>query len=154
MSEAAPLAVTLRRMHVLDLPALTDMWVESWEKVFPDIDFEGRRMWFYDRMSEHLLTGVRCVVAEHGDAPRGFVTVDEATGFIDQLAVAPQAMGRGVAHALITEARRLSPRVLLLDVNEHNVRALAFYGREGFRVAGEGTSEASGLPLLRMEWRP
>ena len=145
--------MTLRRMSVLDLGALTDMWVASWEAVFTDIDFEGRRMWFQDRMSEHLLTGARCIVAEHEGALLGFVTLDEKSGFIDQLAVAPAALGRGVAQALLAETRRLSPEALVLDVNEANARALNFYKRQGFRVTGDGVSVASGLKLLRMAWR-
>jgi putative acetyltransferase len=145
---------TLRKLTVLDLAALTDLWVASWESVFPDIDFEARRMWFMDRMSQHLLTGVRCLLAEKNGEPLGFITVEEKTGFIDQLAVAPDALGRGVAQLLMAEARRLSPAGLALDVNEANARALAFYERQGFRVVGDGISEASGLKLLRLEWRP
>ena len=60
--------------------------------------------------------------------------------------------GCGVAQRLLAQARRMSPRQLLLDVNEANRRALNFYRRQGFRVTGEGISEASGLALLRMEW--
>jgi putative acetyltransferase len=154
MSGAGLLAVTLRRLTVLDLPAITDMWVASWRQTFPEFDFEERRLWFHDRMSEHLLIGVRCLLAEHHDAVQGFITIDEKAGFVDQLAVAPQAMGRGVARQLLAEARRLSPQGLTLDVNEQNARALAFYKREGFIVTGTGTNVASGLPLLRMAWRP
>lgn len=135
-----------------DLPALTDMWVDSWRGVFPDIDFEARRAWFHGRLAAHRAGGVRIVVAECEKRLLGFITVDAASHFIDQLAVAPVAAGRGVAQMLLAQARRVSPRRLLLDVNEANGRAVNFYRRQGFQVIGEGVSEASGLPLLWMEW--
>ena len=147
-----PLPVTLRPLHDADMPALTGMWVASWRDVFPDIDFEARRAWFAARMAAHRADGVQVVVAERAGALLGCITIDAATHFIDQLAVAPAALGRGVAQALLAEARRHSPLQLLLDVNEANGRALRFYAREGFVVVGEGTSEASGLRLLRLEW--
>ena len=152
MSTCEPLSATLRTMRDVDMPALADMWVESWRDVFPDIDFEARRTWFYDRMAAHRATGVRIAVAETASVLQGFITVDTANQFIDQLAVARAALGRGVAQALIAEARRLSPRRLLLDVNEANTRAVRFYQRQGFAVTGRGISEASGLALLRMLW--
>jgi ribosomal protein S18 acetylase RimI-like enzyme len=49
--------------------------------------------------------------------------------------------GRGVGATLlarcITEARRRGADVLWLGVWEHNVRAIAFYEKNGFRVVGE-----------------
>jgi GNAT superfamily N-acetyltransferase len=48
--------------------------------------------------------------------------------------------GRGIAHTLMMEvaaaARRRGARTLYLGVWERNVRALAFYEREGFRPIG------------------
>ena len=152
MSTHAPLPVTLRSMRNADMPALANMWVESWREVFPDIDFETRRAWFHDRMAAHSAAGVRIWIAHNASALQGFITVDTASQFIDQLAVARAALGRGVAQALIAEARHLSPRRLLLDVNEANTRAVRFYQRQGFAVTGRGISEASGLALLRMLW--
>ena len=154
MSALAPLSVTLRAMQLDDLAALADMWIASWRDVFSEIDFEARRAWFCERILAHRRDGVRIIVAENEAQLLGFVTVDTTTRFIDQLAVAPFAMGCGVGQRLIAQARRVSPRQLLLDVNEDNRRALNFYRRQGFRVVGEGVSETSGLPLLRMAWAP
>ena len=62
-------------------------------------------------------------------------------------------MGSGLASALIDEAKRLSPGVVELDVNEANERAVRFYEREGFDFVTRGTSEHSGLPTRRVRWR-
>jgi ribosomal protein S18 acetylase RimI-like enzyme len=66
--------------------------------------------------------------------------------------------GRGVAHALMTEvaaaARRRGARTLYLGVWERNLRALAFYEKEGFRSVGSrpfvlGTKVDTDLLLVR-----
>jgi putative acetyltransferase len=83
----------------------------------------------------------------------GFVTLNAATGWLDQLAVAPAAKGAGAAERLIEEAKRLSPRLLALDVNVDNPRALRFYEKEGFVTIGEGVNPMSGLKTLRLVWQ-
>jgi ribosomal protein S18 acetylase RimI-like enzyme len=66
--------------------------------------------------------------------------------------------GLGLAHALMTEvaaaARRRGARTLYLGVWEHNLRALAFYEKEGFRPVGSrsfvlGTKVDTDLLLVR-----
>jgi putative acetyltransferase len=85
--------------------------------------------------------------------PAGFLTLDPASGEIDQLAVAPAHWGSGVADALLAQARALSPQGLSLTVNEANPRAIRFYERQGFCRTGTGVNPASGLPVIRMRWR-
>ncbi|MFO1150815.1 MAG: GNAT family N-acetyltransferase [Alsobacter sp.] len=146
-----------RPLSPADLPALTDLWVDIWRDTIPSIDFEARRPWFVERMGEHRANGVDVVLAVDpaGDADiLGYVTVDRRNGHIDQLGVAKAAMRRGVARALLAEARRLSPQGLHLEVNEHNPRAVRLYESEGFVPTGRGVSPRSGLPLLHYRWTP
>jgi putative acetyltransferase len=84
----------------------------------------------------------------------GFVTVDPATLCLDQIVVAPEHWGTGLAGALIGEAKRVSPRGLDLDVNTDNARAIAFYVKQGFAITGEGINPRSGRPVHHMTWRP
>ena len=86
------------------------------------------------------------------DEPAGFVTIDPKTGALDQLCVAPAERGSGLAAALLDEAKRRSPGVVELEVNEANARARRFYEREGFAIVGRGVSPLSGLPTLKMRW--
>ena len=98
--------------------------------------------------------GARTIVAEDtGGAPIGFLTIDPADGYLDQLVVAPAAQGRGIGRRLIAEARRLSPGRLALQVNQDNRSAVRFYEREGFRTTRSGSNSRSGLPVWHMEWR-
>ena len=66
----------------------------------------------------------------------------------------PEHWGSGVGAVLIDEAKRISPKGLDLDVNTDNARAIAFYGKCGFVVAGAGKNPISGKPVHRMRWRP
>jgi putative acetyltransferase len=84
----------------------------------------------------------------------GFVTVDLATLYLDQIVVAPEYWGSSLASALIAEARRVSPRGLNLDVNTDNARAIAFYQKERFVITGDGINPLSGRPVHHMRWRP
>ena len=143
----------LRRFVEDDLPALADLWVAAWREVFPDLDFEARRPWLAARVRDIQAGGAVVVGLNAEGEPAGFVTIDVRSGYLDQLCVAPDERGSGLAKALLDEAKRLSPGVIELDVNEANGRALRFYAGHGFDEAARGVSEASGLPTIHMRWR-
>ncbi|HVP98677.1 MAG TPA: GNAT family N-acetyltransferase [Roseiarcus sp.] len=144
----------LRLFVADDLPALADLWVAAWRETGLPIDFEERRPWVEARLSGIAADRGAIIVGLGPDGPpAGFVTIDLKSGYLDQLCVAPAERGSGLARALLNEAKRLSPSLIELDVNEANPRALSFYKRERFKVAARGVSETSGLPTLRMRWR-
>ena len=126
---------------------LTDLWVASWARAMPSIDFEARRGWFVDHLSALRDSGTLawCAFDASTGAMAGVITLDPAMGLIDQLAVAPDMWGRGVAVALIGTVRQQAKGPLVLDVNADNLRAIRFYEREGFRRIGEGVNPNSGL---------
>ncbi|MFK8250311.1 GNAT family N-acetyltransferase [Ancylobacter terrae] len=137
------------------LPEMIDLWVAGWSATLPAIDFEARRGFIVDHLAALEAAGAATRLAfDAGNGTlAGFVVVDPATGYLDQLAVSPTWWGSGVAAALLAEARRLSPAGLLLDVNRDNPRAVRFYEREGFQRTGESTNPRSGLPIWRYEWQ-
>src|SRR5262249_8410667 len=73
--------------------------------------------------------------------------------YLDQIVVAPEHWGAGVALALLDEAKRLSPKGIDLLVNKDNFRAIGFYEKHGFSYAGEDKNPVSGIPVNRMSWR-
>jgi putative acetyltransferase len=144
----------LRILTDADFVNLADLWVASWKEAIPGIDFVARRPWFLDHMRSLEAAGAVTVCAfDNLNRLVGFVTVDPTTSYLDQLAVAAGAKGTGAAGVLLNEARRLSPTGLVLDVNEDNARALAFYEREGFTKVAEGVNPHSGLKTRRLRWR-
>ncbi len=142
----------LREAGPADRASLVDLWVAAWRTAMPDIDFDGRRIWF-DRHLDALQGSGACIlVAEVGGMPAGFVTVDPGPRYLDQLAVHPDRQGSGVASLLIAAAKVLSPAGLVLDVNRDNPRARRLYASHGFRELSAGRNPSSGLPTLRLGW--
>jgi putative acetyltransferase len=133
-------------------PALA-LWLRTWQETYPDIDFAGRLAWWREHW-RGLAHTARITVAEAKNEMIGFVTIDPDTLYLDQIVVAPEYWGSGLASALIVEAKRASPRGLDLDVNTDNARAIAFYQKEGFVITGEGINSRSGRPVHHMRWRP
>ncbi len=86
------------------------------------------------------------IIAEQAGAPVGFVTID-ASGYLDQLVVAPAHWGSEIATALVSEAKRRSPGGITLLVNKDNARAIRFYERNGFAHAGDDVNPTSGRPV-------
>ena len=129
------------------------LWQRSWQLAYPDIDFAARVDWWRARWRGELVPKAQIVVAHAEAAMLGFVTVEPATGYLDQIVVAPEAWGKGVAEALLREAKRLSPSHLELLVNKDNDRAIGFYAKHGFLHAGEAVNSLSGRPVSRLRWR-
>ena len=147
-------AVTLRPYTPADEDAAIELWRRTWAKHYPHIDFNARVAWWRERWRQELLPVAHVTLAEVDGTLAGFVTVDDKTMYLDQIVVAPEFWGGGVARALVGEAKRLSPRGLDLLVNKDNARAIRFYEKHGFSYAGEDRNPVSGIAVNRMSWRP
>jgi putative acetyltransferase len=142
----------LRPYRSEDEDAAIALWLESWQRAYPQIDFVARVTWWRDRWRSELVPNAAIIVAARGDALIGFVTID-ASGYLDQLVVAPDHWGSELGDALVNEAKRRSPDRITLLVNKDNARAIRFYQRNGFAHAGEDVNPMSGKPVLKMEWK-
>ena len=122
----------------------------------PGIDFEARRAWLISQRATYARDGTRVRVAldRMADTVKGVITLRPNDGYIDQLAVASEHWGSGVAQAMIEDAKRLSPRALYLFVNQANLRAVAFYEKAGFRRQEASVNPDSGLATWRYQWLP
>jgi putative acetyltransferase len=145
---------TLRAYDGADEDAAIELWRRTWQQHFPHIDFTAREPWWRDRWRQELVPVARIMIAEQAGVLVGFVTVDPQTRYLDQIVVAPEAWGSGVAAALLDAAKDLSPGGIELMVNKENARAIHFYQKHGFIYVGEGTNPVSGRPVDRMAWRP
>ncbi len=160
--------ITLRPYSTADEDAAIELWRRTWQKHYPHLNFTERVPWWRERWRNELAPVAKIVVAEvlhtlfnpaqaeiqTGKALVGFVTVDLKTMYLDQIVVAPEHWGGGVALMLLEEAKRLSPRGLELLVNKDNARAIRFYEKYGFVYSGEDKNPVSGKPVNRMAWRP
>ena len=104
----------LRPYRAEDEDALIALWQATWQHAYPAIDFAARVNWWRERWRGELVPKAAIIVAEQAGAPVGFVTID-ASGYLDQLVVAPDHWGSELATALVDEAKRRSPdRITLL----------------------------------------
>jgi putative acetyltransferase len=141
----------LRPYRAEDEDAAIALWQQTWQQAYPEIDFAARVPWWRERWRGELVPNAAIIVAEQADVLVGFVTID-ASGYLDQLVVAPDRWGSELANALVAEAKRLSPDRITLLVNRDNARAIRFYERNGFAHAGDDVNPTSGRPVLKMEW--
>ena len=144
----------LRRYAEADEAAAIELWRRTWQLAYPQLDFAARVDWWRERWRNELVPTTTVTVAEHDGALLGFVTVDPDSGYLDQIVVAPEQWGSGLALALLDEAKRLSPAGLELLVNKDNARAIRFYEKHGFVYAGDAVNPVSGKPVNKMAWRP
>ena len=137
-----------------DEDAAIELWRRTWQQHFSHIDFAGREAWWRERWRQELVPVAAIVIAERAGALVGFVTINPKTRYLDQIVVAPEAWGSGIAAALLDEAKRLSPQGIELLVNKDNLRAIRFYEKHGFAYSGEGANPVSGKIVNKMAWRP
>jgi putative acetyltransferase len=142
----------LRPYRSEDEDALIALWLRTWQQTYPSIDFAARVDWWRERWRNELAPKASIIVAEQAGEQCGFVTID-ASGYLDQLVVAPDRWGSELATALVDEAKRRSPDRITLLVNHDNARAIRFYERNGFVDAGEDVNPTSGRPVRKMEWK-
>jgi putative acetyltransferase len=145
--------IKLRPYSADDEDAAIELWRRTWQYHFPHIDFAARESWWRERWRQELVLVAKVVVAEQNSVLTGFVTIDLKTRYLDQIVVAPESWGSGVAAALLDEAKRLSPQGIELLVNKDNLRAIRFYEKNGFAYRGEGTNPVSGKIVNKMTWR-
>jgi putative acetyltransferase len=153
MANATP-ELVIRPMQPADLPETLDVWVAAWQAAYPAIDFNARRSWTVDRIAELERTGSQSLIVLKDGRIVGAMVVNPDTGYLDQIVVATDCQGGGIAEMLLAEARRLSPSGLDLHVNQDNGRAIRFYEKHGFCKTGEDVNPRSGAPIDLMRWRP
>jgi hypothetical protein len=99
---AAALAVNLVTLRQYDAArdeaAAIALWLRTWQKTYPDIDFAGRLAWWRGQWRDHLVPKANIVVAEALEQMVGFVTVEPGTHYLDQLVVAPEFWGHWRRH--------------------------------------------------------
>jgi putative acetyltransferase len=147
-----PSAFHLRPYRDEDEEAAFSLWQCTWQEAYPSIDFAARLTWWRARWRKELVPDAAIIIAEQAGKLVGFVTID-ATGYLDQLVVAPDLWGAELGNTLVDEAKRLSPDGITLLVNTDNARAIRFYERNGFVQAGDDVNPTSGRPVLRMQWK-
>ena len=144
---------TLRPYSAGDENAAIDLWFRTWQQAYPLIDFVQRLEGWRARWRDELVPVAQIVVAERNGDMAGFVTID-ASGYLDQLVVAPEVWGSDLGNVLIGKAKAMSPGGITLLVNTDNARAIRFYERNGFVHTHDDVNPVSGRKVYGMAWKP
>lgn len=144
---------TLRPYNAGDEDAAIDLWFRTWSQAYPSIDFAQRLEGWRARWRDELVPAAQIFVTEQNGAMTGFVTID-ASGYLDQLVVAPEAWGSDLGNVLIDKAKAMSPGGITLLVNTDNARAIRFYERNGFVHTHDDVNPVSGRKVYGMAWKP
>lgn len=126
-----------------DWPELAALWRRSVEATHDFLDPADLEAIAAAMLPVYLPAMRLCRVLERDGRVAGFWAGDR--GRVEMLFVEPAFFGQGVGRALLRDACAGKTRVEL-DVNEQNLRARAFYARQGFRVRGRSPADNDGRP--------
>jgi GNAT superfamily N-acetyltransferase len=107
--------------------------------------------WF---VTERMLPAEEVWVIEEGGVVVGFAALGEAV--LGHLYVTPRAQGRGIGRRLLDRTKERRPGGFSLWTHQPNVRARAFYEREGLAAVEftDGSTTRERVPDVRYVWRP
>ena len=133
----------IRRARADDLPACADLYVRVLTETFTWMPPDRHRR-------EDFLAAARTEevhVALEGGRIVGMAAVYRPQRFLHSLYVVER--GRGIGKALLDHVRTTLGGPVSLKVQTPNLRAQAFYDREGWRVVERGQDPGSDVSWLR-----
>jgi GNAT superfamily N-acetyltransferase len=149
----AAVSACLRRATAADADAIAVVLTaaRAEQAFFPPIHTEEDNRGF---VTERMLPAEEVWVAEERGLVVGFAALrDDVLGHIY---LAPLAQGRGIGRLLLEKAKERRPNGFSLWTHQPNVRARAFYEREGLEAVEftDGSTTQERVPDVRYVWRP
>jgi putative acetyltransferase len=141
----------IRLMVPGDFEAVLALWRRTSQAAFPQIQYPESNEWWQERLRE-VIERNSVWLAELDAHLAGFMAIDVARGYIDQLFVDVDAQRRGAGSALIELAKTLSPNGLRLHTLVENAPARAFYEKHGFHAGALETEAFGGRPNVEYIW--
>ncbi|ANY09856.1 hypothetical protein AFB00_06815 [Pseudonocardia sp. HH130630-07] len=135
--------VQLRPATAADRPGLVRIWRRAVEATHAFLT-PGEVDRIEAQVRADVLPALAVTVAVRDHTPVGWIGVDGDR--VEALFVDPGAHRGGVGTALLDSVVSVRP-VVLLDVNEQNPGALAFYLARGFVRTGRSERDAEGRPF-------
>jgi len=149
-----PNVFSLSEFRDEDFDAVTILWRIAREKSLPEFQ-RAKGHFFYedqDYFRDHILKDESVLVVESAGRPVAFMAM--RADFIDHLYVHPDFQNRGIGKALLEHARQVSPDHLWLYTLQINMKARAFYERNGFTAEKFGMSPPpESEPDVEYHWR-
>jgi ribosomal protein S18 acetylase RimI-like enzyme len=160
--------VTIERLREVDIPQAKAVVTQTWQATYrdllpPQVIDEALRTWYAEERLREQARDPRIYFAVYRDQRGeivGVVTsrkVDNETVSIGRLYVLPERQGQGIGTRLLEEGINAFPEAksVTLQVEEANLRTIAYYKRHGFLETGRRDVSVGGsqIPVILMEKR-
>jgi GNAT superfamily N-acetyltransferase len=145
----------IRRIAAGDVDDVVRLWNVTKRDTYDFIALEQNRTLAEDGafFRARILPCCSIWIACEGSAVLGFLAMNGS--YVDRLYVHPRAQRRGIGRALLIQAMELSPQGIELHTHQKNLKARAFYEKNGLRAVCFGVSPApESEPDVEYQWRP
>ncbi|MFK3777678.1 acetyltransferase [Agrobacterium sp. NPDC089420] len=134
--------ITLRPSTGRDASRILDIWSRAVDATH-DFLLPADRTAIGQEVETFLPGAPLTLAVDASDQALGFMFLHD--GHMEALFIDPDHHGKGIGRALVLRALALHP-ALTTDVNEQNVKAMAFYRRLGFEPTGRSDLDGQGRP--------
>lgn len=151
------MGIQLRKATLTDSDAISNIYQASRKKFVAFAPLTHSDESIYKWISEVLIPTSQVIVAEEGDIVIGMMALSkrEGVGWIDQLYLSPEAVGRGIGTLLIKTAKSMLGSPICLRTFQENAEARRFYEKHGFQLLEltDGSNNEENCPDMLYEWR-
>lgn len=137
----------IRKLRKTDIDKVADIWLATNLKAHSFIPAQYWKSNF--ELVKELLLQATAYVYEDKQEIQGFVGLNDE--YIEGIFVSNEMRSHGIGKALLNYAKNKRNK-LFLDVYQKNVRAIAFYRREGFEIQHSCFHEATKEKEYVMVW--
>lgn len=138
----------IRKLRKTDIDKVADIWLATNLKAHSFIPAQYWKSNF--ELVKELLLQATAYVYEDKQEIQGFVGLNDE--YIEGIFVSNEMRSYGIGKALLNYAKNERNK-LFLNVYQKNVRAIAFYQREGFEIQNSGFDEAIKEKEYVMAWQ-
>ena len=144
----------LRPATSSDFDAIARVWIGGWQSTGIVLESAPTYQYLRQRIADEIAGGWVVTIAELDGAVAGFVAISPDARQVEQIFVSPNCQGTGVGAALLAHAHAAMPDGFGLWTHVDNVRAAAFYTREGMTIVGSGIHPRQGHGILTFAMPP
>ena len=138
----------IRELQKADINKVADIWLDT---NVTSHYFISSQYWQNNfELVKELLLQATVYVYEKNQEIQGFVGLNDE--YIEGIFVSNEMRSYGIGKALLNYAKNKRNK-LFLNVYQKNVRAIAFYQREGFEIQNSGFDEAIKEKEYVMAWQ-
>mgnify|MGYP004551554717 FL=1 len=138
----------IRELQKADINKVADIWLDT--NVAAHYFISSQYWQDNFELVKELLLQATVYVYEDNQEIQGFIGLND--DFIEGVFVSNEVRSHGIGKALLNYVKNKRNK-LFLNVYQKNVRAIAFYHREGFEIQHSGFDEATKEKEYVMAWQ-